>query len=190
MLTRPSDPSRTSWVTIRRLFAGFLAVSLLAIVGCTPEDVHRVAAELGVTVSNEQAQTVADAHNAKPHVILAVAQTNPSAITPEQAKAIAWTAMVVEQQRASAAAMPAGTTAAQWRALRNCESTNNYRSVSRTGKYRGAYQMDSDFWGTYGDGSAATADQATPEAQDAAAYKGYRARGWQPWTCRYAVPGA
>lgn len=164
-----------------------MILPLLSVAGCTPEDVHEVAATLGVALTDEQAVKVADDHNAKPHVILAVAQSNPAAITPEQAKAIAWTAMVVEQQRVAAAAMPKGTTAAQWAALRNCESTNNYRAVSKSGKYRGAYQMDADFWGTYGDGSAPTADRATPEAQDAAAYKGYRARGWQPWTCRTAV---
>lgn len=56
-----------------------------------------------------------------------------------------------------------------------------YTTVSATGKYRGAYQMDSSFWASYGDGSAPTADQATVASQDDAAWRGYLARGYGPW---------
>lgn len=190
MMTRPRPSAGRNRVTISLRFAVAALVALVALPGCTPEQVHQAAAHLGVSLTGDQAQAVADHHNDQPRAVLASVRTDsidPASITPEMARAIAWTALVVEQQNAAAAAMPKGTTAAQWAALRKCESTNNYRAVSRTGKYRGAYQMDADFWATYGDGSASTADRATPAAQDAAAYKGYRARGWQPWACAWAA---
>lgn len=56
-----------------------------------------------------------------------------------------------------------------------------YTTVSASGKYRGAYQMDASFWASYGDGSALTADQASPQSQDDAAWRGYQARGYGPW---------
>ncbi|MEE9417112.1 MAG: transglycosylase family protein [Acidimicrobiales bacterium] len=37
-------------------------------------------------------------------------------------------------------------TAEQWDALRHCESTNNYGAVSRSGKFRGAYQFSQGTW--------------------------------------------
>lgn len=195
MMTRSPRASQRVRVTTRLQFAlvGILAVVGLAS-GCTPEQVHQAAAHLGVSLTEGQAQAVADHHN-RPQATLVSVRTDsidPASITPEQARAIAWTALVVQQQQA-AAALPCRngkcTTAAQWAALRKCESGGNYRAVNPTGKYRGAYQMDHDFWSTYGDGSAPTADRATPASQDAAAYAGFRARGWQPWTCRSAVPG-
>lgn len=52
------------------------------------------------------------------------------------------------------------------------------------GKYSGKWQMDSDFWRTYGGLKyASTAADASETEQDAVAYKGYQARGWQPWSC-------
>ena len=49
--------------------------------------------------------------------------------------------------------------------------------------YRGAYQMDNDFWVTYGndDSLAGHHETASPAAQDAAAARGLRARGLAPW---------
>jgi hypothetical protein len=44
--------------------------------------------------------------------------------------------------------------------------------------------MDADFWATYGGRRfAQSADYASRYQQDVVAYAGYRARGWQPWTC-------
>lgn len=52
------------------------------------------------------------------------------------------------------------------------------------GKYSGKWQMDSDFWSTYGGRQfASTAADASESEQDIVAYKGYLARGWQPWSC-------
>ena len=39
-----------------------------------------------------------------------------------------------------------GTTEAQWHALRQCESTQNYRAISVSGRYRGAYQFSIRTW--------------------------------------------
>jgi hypothetical protein len=67
----------------------------------------------------------------------------------------------------------------------NCESNGNPRAVSRTGKYRGKWQMDADFWRTYGGLKyAPRPDLATESEQDRVAYNGWLARGWQPWSCR------
>ena len=68
-------------------------------------------------------------------------------------------------------------------ALRYCESSGNYASVSSSGTYRGGYQMDTSFWVTYGGNPAITADQASVAEQDRVAYAGYLARGWEPWQC-------
>lgn len=60
-----------------------------------------------------------------------------------------------------------------------------YRSVSPSGKYRGAYQMDRDFWLTYGGDPDYVKPDRWEEAprwmQDQVAARGYRARGLQPW---------
>jgi len=65
-----------------------------------------------------------------------------------------------------------------------CESGGDYSVHSRTGKYRGAWQMDSDFWRSYkGLQYASRPDLATPHEQDLVAYRGWKSRGWQPWAC-------
>ena len=79
-----------------------------------------------------------------------------------------------------------GPTAAQWDALRRCESTHNYQAVSSTGLYRGAYQFSQQTW----DWVAAIhypylvgidpAD-AAPGWQDVMAYTLYAMRGWDQW---------
>lgn len=69
-----------------------------------------------------------------------------------------------------------------WRALAECESSNNPRAVSSSGKYRGLYQMDRDFWRTYGGlHYAPRPDLATRSQQTAVALAGYAARGGAPW---------
>lgn len=45
--------------------------------------------------------------------------------------------------------------------------------------------MDADFWKTYGGLQyASRPEMASEQEQDAVAYRGWLARGWQPWTCR------
>lgn len=67
----------------------------------------------------------------------------------------------------------------KWAALRFCESSDNYRAVSPSGIYRGAYQFDRRTWRTVG----GTGDPAAapPAEQDARARELYARRGSQPW---------
>lgn len=66
-----------------------------------------------------------------------------------------------------------------WRALAECESSNNPRSVSSSGKYRGLYQFDYRTWQSVG-GTGDPA-QASRAEQTRRAYLLYLARGRQPW---------
>ena len=72
----------------------------------------------------------------------------------------------------------------KWEKLRFCESTDNYRATSPSGKYRGAYQFDFATWQTVG----GTGDPAAspPGEQDARARELYARRGDSPWpVCGY-----
>lgn len=67
--------------------------------------------------------------------------------------------------------------------IRRKESGGNYRAVSPSGKYRGAYQFDAATWRSVG----GTGDPAAapPAEQDARAAELMRRRGTQPWSvCR------
>lgn len=70
-----------------------------------------------------------------------------------------------------------------WHALAQCESSDNPRAVN--GPYRGLYQMDQDFWETYGGLTfGRRPDLATRAQQRLIAQRGYLARGREPWpTC-------
>ena len=65
-----------------------------------------------------------------------------------------------------------------------CESSNDPQKVSKTGKYRGLYQMDADFWASYGGLELASRpDLASRAAQNYVAYRGYVGNGWGRWEC-------
>ncbi len=68
---------------------------------------------------------------------------------------------------------------AAWEKLRQCEATGNYRAVSPSGTYRGAYQFDLRTWQTVG-GTGDPID-ASPAEQDLRARILYERRGRQPW---------
>lgn len=102
-------------------------------------------------------------------------------------------ARIVRKERTS---VSRGTSAYAWAhttdaiKVANCESGDrsswdHYNgNAHMRGKYSGKWQMDSDFWSTYGGRRfAATAADASEGEQDIVAYKGYQARGWQPWSC-------
>lgn len=76
----------------------------------------------------------------------------------------------------------AATTGACIRSIES-DTAGGYSAVSPGGTYRGAYQMDNDFWRTYGGDPAYTGrhERAPVAMQDAVAYRGYLARGLQPW---------
>ena len=90
--------------------------------------------------------------------------------------------------------IPAGTTEAQWHALRQCESTQNYRAISVSGRYRGAYQFSIRTWDWvagkhYPDLVGVDPIDASPSDQDKMAYKLYEINGWDPWpTCKKRLP--
>ena len=90
--------------------------------------------------------------------------------------------------------IPVGTTEEQWHALRECESTQNYRAVSRSGRYRGAYQFSIRTWDWvagmhYPDLVGVDPIDASPSDQDKMAYKLYEINGWDPWpTCKKRLP--
>lgn len=83
-------------------------------------------------------------------------------------------------ERTTAPQKPAGGVLA---CIRHYESRGNYRAVSPSGKYRNAYQMDTDFWLTYGGNPdlAGRHEKASVAEQDAVAKRGLAARGLNPW---------
>ncbi len=60
------------------------------------------------------------------------------------------------------------------------EAGGRYNAVSRTGKYRGAYQFDQRTWASVGGSGDPAA--ASPAEQDARAAALYARRGSQPWS--------
>jgi hypothetical protein len=71
------------------------------------------------------------------------------------------------------------TGASAWQRLRACESGGNYRAISPSGKYRGAYQFDQRTWESMG-GVGDPADASAAE-QDQLAMELYARRGKSPW---------
>ncbi len=67
--------------------------------------------------------------------------------------------------------------------IRWVETRGDYRAVSPSGQYRGAYQMDDNFWRYYGGDEELTGrhEKAPPAEQDAVATRGLRDRGLEPW---------
>ena len=90
--------------------------------------------------------------------------------------------------------IPDGTTEAQWHALRQCESTQNYRAISVSGRYGGAYQFSIRTWNWvagehYPDLVEVDPTDASPSDQDKMAYKLHEINGWDPWpTCKKRLP--
>ena len=81
---------------------------------------------------------------------------------------------------------PGGPTAAQWNALRKCESTHNYAAISPSGLYRGAYQFSQQTWdwvaGIYHPHLVSIDPiDSEPAWQDVMAYTLYAMRGWDQW---------
>jgi hypothetical protein len=85
-----------------------------------------------------------------------------------------------------AAPLPPGPSAAQWEALRWCESNGNYAITNPSGKYRGAYQFDRSTWNSVADRHAphlvgVDPAAASPADQDYLALALYSERGARPW---------
>lgn len=62
------------------------------------------------------------------------------------------------------------------------ESHGSCTAVSSSGKYRGRWQMDANFWRSYGGlAFAPRPDAASCHHQDIVAFRGWIASGWAPW---------
>lgn len=72
-----------------------------------------------------------------------------------------------------------GPSAEAWAEVRRCESGGNYRAISRSGRYRGAYQFDSQTWAAMG--GAGDPAGALPLEQDARARLLFNQRGARAW---------
>lgn len=83
--------------------------------------------------------------------------------------------------------------AEQWAAsayvtrIRNCESSDVPTVVSTHAgvTYYGLYQMNADFWTTYGGDPSYLGNpfKAPRWLQNEVAYRGYQHRGYEPWSC-------
>ena len=80
-----------------------------------------------------------------------------------------------------------GPTEEQWEALRQCESTGNYRAISPGGRYRGTYQFSRSTWDwvapQVGADHLVGVDpaEAAPADQDRMALALWEMNGWAPW---------
>ncbi len=105
----------------------------------------------------------------------------PLRIAQVLALVVAGVAASVALPVASASADPS---AAAWKKLRVCESSDNYQTDTGN-KHFGAYQFDLATW--RGTGAVGYPNLARPAEQDARALILYRERGWQPWQCAKIV---
>jgi peptidoglycan hydrolase-like protein with peptidoglycan-binding domain len=80
----------------------------------------------------------------------------------------------------SAGVASADPSAANWAAVRQCESSGRYNIDTGTGYY-GAYQFDLPTWRSVG--GTGLPSNASPTEQDYRALLLYRMRGWSPWVC-------
>jgi hypothetical protein len=82
--------------------------------------------------------------------------------------------------------LPPGPSAAQWEALRQCESGGDYSITNPSGKYRGAYQFDRPTWNSVAGRHFPHLVGVDPAAasradQDAMALALYGDRSHRPW---------
>lgn len=119
-----------------------------------------------------------------PEQVIAVAAEHGVTVTAEQAHATS--AQIASAPAAKLASTPVLNPSLNWAALRKCESGGNYQAVSKSGKYRGAYQFDQRTWNgvaasTTPDWVGVRPDAAPAHIQDANAQALYNARGRAPW---------
>jgi hypothetical protein len=100
-----------------------------------------------------------------------------------QAQAAKAAAEQAAKQTRSSRGMPSE---ARWEALRRCESSGNYSIVSRTGRYRGAYQFSVETWNWVAQRHhphlvGVDPARAAPGDQDAMARSLYAMNGSAPW---------
>lgn len=127
----------------------------------------------------------------RPHLM----KQTPVPVPPVHAPVVHVVVRVPARQVRHVYVAPSGAAWTSWaatprvKALRQCESTDNYGDNTGNGYY-GAYQANRGFWVTYGGDPSylGTHPFAAPVAmQDMVAYRGFLSRGWEPWQC--AWPG-
>lgn len=105
---------------------------------------------------------------AKPNKIVNANQIRQYQITPNQMTKIVKANRFAQTKKA--------------KMIRNRESHGNYRIVSRSGSYAGAYQFDRRTWQTMGGKQfAPTANRAPAFAQDYIMWRTVQSHGWAPW---------
>lgn len=98
--------------------------------------------------------------------------------TPVAATPVAATP-VAASEPSSARGNPTAWESSTLARIRACESGGNYRAVSSSGRYRGAYQFDRSTWASVGGSGDPAA--AAPAEQDYRALVLLRQRGTRPW---------
>lgn len=163
---------------------------------------------IGTAMSNEQAQADRDVYRyeleqAESRPFPTVTRTVKITLTPKPAPTV--TVWVTERAARSAARSTVRKAKADssvgdkatLACIRKHESGNNYRDVSATGKFRGAYHFHRGYapvWAEragYGEWSGKTPDKWPPAVQDAVAYDMGRNNGYAAWDkhTSYNCPG-
>lgn len=135
-------------------------------------------------VSETAAPPTAAPTTASPSTTAAPATTAPA--TTVASDGDTGTDTTVDPTSTVAATVP---TEEQWEALRQCESSGNYRAISiaPAGRYRGAYQFSRSTWDWVAPQIGADylvgvdPAEASPEDQDRMAKALWNINGWAPW---------
>jgi len=149
--------------------------------------------EMQIIKRASRSRSVAPSHPAT-HPPTKTTKTSKPLVAPHSRSTQAPKARIVRKEHPS---VSRGTSAYAWAhttdayKVANCESGDrsswdhyNGNPHLRDGRYHGKWQMDADFWSTYGGKQfASDAADASESEQDIVAYHGYLARGWQPWSC-------
>ncbi len=164
------QPRPTGRVRRRVLRLAILATALVVLAACSPAQMRDWYTSQGIDHSRMSEQEVADA--------AAVATNYWAAVFAEQADLARFDWVLNPDQLFR---------------LRWCESTDNYRAVSRTGAYRGAYQFHRGTWDSVARQHfpryvGLDPVDAAPNVQDAMARALWSMTGPRSWpVCGYRV---
>lgn len=196
-LKRDNDPKLVALSEQREALASKVADALDAVfqAGATEADAERQVAEAAAQAAEAEAAAAAQARAGAERTAKAAKDSRnaPAATAPPPARAGAVPAatpatnpavgggiVILTEPSAPLPELPDGGPSAEaWAEVRRCESGGNYRAVSRSGRYRGAYQFDMQTWAAMG-GKGDPAG-ALPLEQDARARLLFNQRGARAW---------
>ncbi|MFJ4835710.1 transglycosylase family protein [Streptomyces sp. NPDC088747] len=116
--------------------------------------------------------------------------STPKGRTTRTAAVLAGAALLAPLGLLAASGDAAAADSGVWDRIAQCESGGNWHINTGNGYY-GGLQFSAGTWSAYGGGAyAATADQASKDAQIAVATKVQRAQGWSAWPTCSARAGA